>query len=86
VAWCSRTIGGVIRVLLGLLIAFVVAYTIFGAMLAFNVRGTADRVSRISFDRTIWRRNNKPSAWRTAGFIIVAIGLLTLALLAATVK
>ena len=75
-----------IRVLVGLLVVFVLAYTLFGAMLAFNLWGTADRISRIPLDLTVWRRNNRPGSWRMAGLIILAFDVVTLALLAVTVK
>jgi hypothetical protein len=86
VIWRPRTIAGVIRVLVGLLVVLVVALTLLGAMLGFNLRGTADRVSKIPLQQTIWQRNNKPGTWRAAGFIILAVGVLTLALLAATLR
>jgi hypothetical protein len=70
------------KALVALLVAFVLIWTSLGAMLAFNLWGAADRVSRLKLDRTIYRRNNSPQAWRAGGIVVAALGLLVLALIA----
>ncbi len=69
------------KALIVLFIAFLLILSSLGAMLAFNLWGAADRVSRTNFDRTVYRGNNSRQAWRAGGFVVVVFGLLAVALL-----
>lgn len=55
----------------------ILAYVSACAAVACNLGGTADWVAGRDLSRTIWRRNNSRRAWQRAGWVGLALGLVT---------
>jgi hypothetical protein len=69
----------------GELLAF--AYLCLCAAMVLNLGGFTDWIASRDMSRTIYRRNNSPRAWKLAGLIGFAVGLIAaLALLPAAAQ